>query len=316
MRQPRGASIDRFDACEEPLIASRFEHRVTLELLGCRLEVRCLHEACAAGVRAYFSTAVVARPWTTPDVIVECNWERADRFLFRSRPPEHADTPLPGVRVRAPAQAAAADWPSLDPPIPPMEVHPYANRFIALHAAAVRDRAARAVVLPGERGSGKTTCALRLVNDYGWALMSDENAFIHLRSAVLEPFVRSVGLRERPESGEKRMLPAQEACSRVAFEPAVATLLVFLKRDQGLGVEPLIESLAPAATLRHLLAHHLVVGSSPDEAMVTLVDIARRVSAFRFVYSTYDTLCELPSRVPELLGQAGKELDGTDPFPS
>lgn len=85
-----------------------------LALLGGRILVRFEHERCRDDVLRHFSCSIAA-PGPSPDVIVECDWERADRYLFRARPDELATIPLAGVRVQGRGDRSPRLWLSTQP---------------------------------------------------------------------------------------------------------------------------------------------------------------------------------------------------------
>jgi len=58
---------------------------VALDMLGVRLDVLCDHEACADGVRSYYSALYQPAPTASAEVVVRCSWPVADRYLFRAR---------------------------------------------------------------------------------------------------------------------------------------------------------------------------------------------------------------------------------------
>jgi hypothetical protein len=81
-----------------------------------------------------------------------------------------------------------SDWQSVDPPFPPVDLAPFRDRFVRLHAGAVADEQGRALVILGESGYGKSTLCFRLTADHGYSLLTDEDAFVHRRSRLIEPF--------------------------------------------------------------------------------------------------------------------------------
>jgi hypothetical protein len=166
---------------------------VRLRLLGVRIDVRCAHHECAEEIASFYSASHVTGHSSSPEVIVWCASEHADRYLFRSRPDDEAGTPLAGVSVqtlRSPRQL----WTATLPPIPALASWPFKDRFVALHAAAVRTLDGTCFLIAGDRGSGKTTAALALADRLGAAVLCDETAFVHCRTAVVEPFPHAVGI--------------------------------------------------------------------------------------------------------------------------
>lgn len=306
--------------------SAAYPYRVSLELLGGQLLVRCRYRRCRDGIAEYFSAAVRERPWRTPDVIVDCDWEQAGRYLFRARP-DYRDRVLPGVRVHVAGRLATSDWNSREAPIPPMSVDPFLGRFVGLHAGAVVTPAGSALVYLGDKASGKTTTTVRLVNDYGCALLTDEAAFVHRRTRIVEPFPRSLGVADEydrsvdqpatdaaPLAGEsfrdagaamaagvdreatgrapKVPRPATVVCREVAAEPAPIGCLGFLTPVPEM-TGAVVEPISPTEAVRLMPANQFDVSVSADEGMVTLLTLARRVPAVRCRYGSYQDLLKV-----------------------
>lgn len=271
-------------------------HRLTLCLLGGYVLVRCRYAECRDGIADYFSCAVVERPWRTPDVIVDCTWSAAGRYLFRARPQDHPDPRLQGVRVHVKGVVAAEDWTSRQAPLPPLSVDPFVDRFVALHAGAVTTPDGGALALVGDKGAGKTTTTVDLVNNHRCALITDEATFLHRRTRLVEPFPRSVGVAEHYDraTGQlmKRPRPADEVCANVEQQPVRLDRVAFLQPSSdvsGVSVEPVSASTA----LRLLLANQFDVSATADEGLVTLMHLAKSTDTLIVRYGTYEDLCKV-----------------------
>lgn len=68
-----------------------------------------------------------------------------------------------------------------------------AHQYAIVHAATV-EKSGRAVILPGNPGSGKSTLCAAMVCQ-GWRLLSDEMALISLNDGLLRPFPRPISLK-------------------------------------------------------------------------------------------------------------------------
>lgn len=157
-----------------------------------------------------------------------------------------------------------------------------------------RPRSARpggdGVVLVGDRGSGKSTTALALVKVLpGSELLCDETAFIHCRTALVEPFPHAVGIWR---DGDKIQVPIVELCDRIARGPVEARRLVFLERGHARPDE--VERLPQPRTLRRLLPHHRDAGASIGDSTQTLFDLADRLDS-------WVVRCSDPARLTELV---------------
>jgi len=74
-------------------------------------------------------------------------------------------------------------------------IYEHAHEFLIVHAAVV-ERNGRALVLPAEPGSGKSTLCAALVLE-GWRLLSDEFALIAAPDGRVLSIPRPIGLKER-----------------------------------------------------------------------------------------------------------------------
>jgi hypothetical protein len=281
-----GTEADGAEVGPKPLI--RDEDVVALRLLGVRMDVRCLHRRCGEQIRSYFSASAAELETASPEVVVWCEWEAADRHIYRSRPAELEGVPLGGVFVQT-LRSGRRRWTSVLPPVPALASWPFKDRFIALHAAAIRTSRGDGVILAGDRGSGKTTTVLALARMLpGVEVLCDETAFIHCRTAVLEPFPHAVGVWR---DGQKVQVPITALCDQIAGGPVEARRIVFLERGHGGPDE--VERLSPSRTLRLLLPHHRDAGASLGDSTQTLLDLADRLDAWIVRCSDLTRLTEL-----------------------
>jgi hypothetical protein len=281
-----GAPVDGAERSPEPPSSDR--HVVSLQLLGVRLDVRCRHQQCGEQLRSYFSASEVEAGLASPEVVVWCGRKAAGRHLYRSRPEELEGVPLDGVSVQT-LRSGRQQWTSVLPPLPALASWPFKDRFIALHAAAIRIPRGEGVILAGDRGSGKSTTVLALARTMAGAeVLCDETAFIHCRSAVVEPFPHAVGVWQ---NGKKVQVPITELCDRIARGPVEARRLIFLERGH-VGSDE-VERLTPASTLRRLLPHHRDAGASLGDSTQTLLDLADRLDSWAVRSSDPTRLTEL-----------------------
>jgi hypothetical protein len=264
-------------------VANADEHVVSLSLLGVRVDVRCVHQACADGIAGYFSAVHEPAPIASPEAIVWCSWPSAERYLFRAREDSTDGEPLDGVEVQT-LDRPRGPWTSSQQPLPPLVDLPFRDRFVALHAAVLRPSNGGGLLVAGERGAGKTTAALSMANEHGAQLLADETAFVHCRTRTVEPFPHAVGVWRE---GRKSQIPVTDVCRSVSREPVELSQLVFLTRRSGPAA---VEDLQPEETLRHLLPHHRHGGADAGSAMATLFRLAADVKASIVSYSDYRDL--------------------------
>jgi hypothetical protein len=264
---------------------------VRLRLLGVRIDVRCAYQECAEEIASFYSASHVTEQSSSPEVIVWCESEHADRYLFRSRPDDEAGTPLAGVFVQT-LRSPRQPWTATLPPIPALASWPFKDRFVALHAAAVRAQDGTCFLIAGDRGSGKTTAALSLADRLGVAVLCDETAFVHCRTAVVEPFPHAVGIWR---DDRKVRVPITEVCPTIGSDPALISHLVFLQRREGQAAR--VSRLPKARALRFLLDQHRDGGAPIGDAIQTVMHLADQCEASLIDYSAteelVDALCGL-----------------------
>jgi len=269
-----------------------YPNHLTLDLLGHSILVRCCHKECLDGIQDYFS-ASVADPWCTPDIVVDCDLENADRYLFRTRPSDSSG-PLEGVKVHSAGNLAKADWDFLNPPLPPFWIEPFRNRFVAIHSAAVAF-GPHCVLIVGNRGAGKTTISTDLVNRFDGQLLTDETAVLHRRTSIVEPFPRAMGIVNT--NGLKEMRPCTQVCRTIASNAALATHIVFLERVSKAPSGPC--RLEGAQCFERLLEHQLDVGSSRIEATVTMAKLAHHSKSLLIGHDSFSELQSATETVKE-----------------
>jgi HprK-related kinase A len=129
-----------------------------------------LHERAAfADFHVTIARPASLRRWFRPQI----------RFLFDGRTPFK---PLPAAHA-FPILEWGLNW----------CVSSHANQYLIFHAA-VAAKAGRAVILPGEPGTGKSTLCAALVTR-GWRLLSDELTLISLDDACVTPVPRPISLK-------------------------------------------------------------------------------------------------------------------------
>lgn len=259
---------------------------VSLSLLGVRVDVRCTHAACAAGIRAFYSASTVPGALSSPEVVIWCNWEGPGRYLFRSRPDDCAGVPLEGVFVQT-LRSAREPWTWTLPPVPPLASWPFRDRFAALHAAMVRTATGEGVLIAGDRESGKSTTALLASERLGAHVLCDETALIHCRTTLVEPFPHSVGVWR---NGRKVQTPITDVCTRIAREAAPINRMLFLKPGASASR---VSRRSRSDALRELLPHHREAGASIGDAMQTLLHLAARTESWSIEYADHHELVDL-----------------------
>lgn len=275
-----------------------FPYEITLRMLGCNIKVICSFEECVVGIRDYFSPLIISQSLSSPDVILACNWEKASRYLFRSR--ERTDEKiLDGVFYLSPETGKLCNWDFYSPPIPPFSMFPVKGRFVGLHASAI-ERDNTAILFVGAKGSGKSTTAVNMTSlDKDIGLITDETALIHVRTNIIDPFPRSVHLwEERAGILEKVSIPADEICGNIRLKPSFVKRIIILDPLEGTSmVKYGLTDISPVEGAQHLMKHHLDTSTNYHESVSTLMNLSVTVPMQKFSYKTFAELSELSKTI-------------------
>ncbi len=262
---------------------------IYLEFLGAVILIRCLHKECAQGIKKHFS-AFISENWRSPDVIIKCDLTTAERKLFRAI---DIDNALESINMTLSNGKEVTEWPYSSPLIPPYYLPPFKDRFVGLHAAAVQKQEGGALIIAGDRGSGKTTVSLHLTNEHSDILfLTDETVHIHKRSIAIEPFPIAIHRCAFSEDGiqqHKYAVEIHEACNNIAVAPTHIQHILFLDKNSSCGKSTL-QKIQPAEIFKCLLEHHVDLGCNKDEALNTLFYIASKIPASKFTYCDYSDL--------------------------
>jgi hypothetical protein len=189
-----------------------------------------------------------------------------------------------------------------------------------LHAAVV-EQGGRALIMPGQPGSGKSTLCAALLGE-GWRLLSDEFALLSPADGLLTPLPRPVSIknaaidliRERiphaligpiatdTAKGTVAPLKAPEDSVRRADERTMPAWLVFPEYDSGTSETVL----APLSKGRSLLAaaessfNYNMLGVTGFETVADLVD---RCECYTLTYH------DLDDALRRLTGLTGRSPD-------
>lgn len=120
----------------------------------------------------------------------------------------HADGLLHGSSLDLPLALPSLEW-TIN-----YLIATAAHRYVMLHAAVV-ERNGRALILPGNPGSGKSTLCAALLGR-GWRLLSDEFALLRPEDGLLQPMPRLVSLKNQSIDIIRQAVPG------LRFGPAVS----------------------------------------------------------------------------------------------
>lgn len=273
---------------------------IWFRVLGVTLEVCCVHERCYSELLEFMGSMVLsAKARCTPDWRLHISLEAFDRYLHRERPAEFEGTPLDGVKYARPGEPTYVDWTSRLPPLVPFHHSANQGRFVGLHAACLNIEGLGCIVLPGDRGAGKTTISTLLCRDHYAALLTDESTFLHRRTKIVEPLALAMGIHTLGPDHSKDLVAAHRVCGSLALTPApVASICLLARSDDGSSVSKVSE----AEALRSLIRHQLDVGCSWGEAIATLAPLCTEVPAYRIAWAKFE---DIPGLVDKLIAAIG-----------
>lgn len=253
-------------------------------VLGCEVTLKFRDIQCATEAAEQFNPLLIP-PWRSPDLIIECDWPHMRRDFIRSR--TSGQTELPGVRIFSEEYPHGASWSSPLPPFPPVNLVPFRDRFVRLHAACVVNPEGEGIAIMGESGLGKTTIAFQLVHRHGYTLITDEDLFLYRRSLVAEPFPAGSHpwqtLRRRPNGIGREMWTGV-----IAEGPARLRNAVVLDASHSSQAAP--RQVSEQECFRAMLAARRPSGSQDQEDIATAALAARSLRTVRVRGGDYQAL--------------------------
>jgi hypothetical protein len=264
--------------------------QVHMHVLNCNLLVRCKFSTCLDRIKQVFSFYIVEGD-RSPDYIIDCDWKDCEDELFVFRSSDYLP-PMKGVRVHPFGSISNNDWGYPQAPLPPLSIGPLNDQFVGLHSAVVKTPGGKGLLIIGESGSGKTSTALELATNYQCSLLSDEFAFIHKRTALVESFAIPIGII-KPGS-EKIYYQAETLVTNLCRDAILITHAVLLERRNDAEVS--FERIDAYGTLKLFLNNHQDFQCNIDECILTLMGLAGKISAAKFNYSKYEELIQGCSR--------------------
>lgn len=245
---------------------------------------------CLGGIADYFSASITTEKENI-DIIIYCSLNSASKYLFRTSPHK----PIEGVFYQT-RNGYIKKWDELSPPIPPFTKLPFKQRFTGLHASAVKLNN-KTYLFIGAKGSGKTTISMKLSNDFKASFLTDETVFIINRSTLVEPFPRMILPRVK-KNGEitKKKVLARDGVEKILDNQTPIDFIYFLNKLPYDGIS-YTQKLSKTKGIKLLLENYLYAGSDLNEAISTLIQIAKNIPMYQFNYSSYNDLMEFTNEI-------------------
>lgn len=262
-----------------------FTYILDLKILGVFIQIRAKFNKFIEGVRDYYSSSVIIEPWSSPDIVIYCEWTESSPFLYRARP-INTGTVLEGIFIQEAGEEPYA-WASLNPPLPPMETNIFRNKFIGLHSAVVSWKNGLCALLIGHRESGKSTLSYELAKNNKAYFLSDENALIHCRTKLVEPFARPLHIWSKQADGKlsKSPIPITEVKGINLGSECLVTHLVFLNKIDESSVN--VTSMSEYEAFKKLIPHNLDFGSETEESLISLMHLVKNTECIELTYAGF-----------------------------
>ena len=151
-----------------------------------------------------------------------------------------------------------------------------ARRRVFVHAGVVGWRG-RAILLPGQSFSGKTTLVTELVRA-GATYYSDEYAVLDARG-LAHPYPRPLSVRVAEKPGAVKKMRAEELGGQAGVKPLPVGAVVMSHYKSGARWRPVRLTAGQGAL--SLLAHTVSARRQPDKALVSLGRVMERAVAFK-----------------------------------
>ena len=136
----------------------------------------------------------------------------------------------------------------------------------------------RAIVIPGESLSGKTTLVTALMQA-GAAYYSDEYAVFDRRGRV-HPYLRPLSIR-RGNNGKSKRYPVEAFGGIPGEKPLPVGLIVFTEYQEGRKWRPRV--LSPGKAALELLTHTVPARTRPKSALATIRQVVSEATAVKGV---------------------------------
>lgn len=169
-----------------------------------------------------------------------------------------------------------------------------ARRRVFVHAGVVGWRG-RAILMPGQSFSGKTTLVAELVRA-GAVYYSDEYAVLDERGRV-HPYPRPLAVRSEESPGLREKVRAESLGGRAGVKPLPVGLVVVSKFEPQARWRPVRLSAGRGALA--LLEHTVSARRRPDKALAALGGVMQTAVAFK---SPRGEARETAARILEMLG--------------
>jgi hypothetical protein len=150
-------------------------------------------------IKIHYSGQIEQHPALFPDFRVCLSAPRSHRRWLRPQVLFRLDGNLPFKPLPRSQAFALFEW-GLN-----YAIAQHAHHYLMLHAAVV-EKGGRAIIMPGQPGSGKSTVCAALLGE-GWRLLSDEFALLSPENGLLTPLPRPVSIKNAAIDLIRRRMP-------------------------------------------------------------------------------------------------------------
>jgi len=170
------------------------------------------------------------------------------------------------------------------------------------HQIGLAKRVKLGVIILGNKGAGKTTTILKLMETGSFSFMGDETTHIIKRTPIIHAFPKVINLISQPTDGGERIknwVRPEKLFNDIFKDFCRASFLFFLGKAKQNSVR--IEKLSTNKAIENLLQHHVDVGSSFDEAINTIILMAIKCDSYLIHHNGFSSLDEVALEIQDIV---------------
>jgi hypothetical protein len=169
--------------------------------------------------------------------------------------------------------------------LPPFSLPPLKSRFRIAHCAALSPpKGSGAVLILGASGAGKTTLALRMLQE-GWRFLSDDMTPLSSDGRFAFRYLRPMNVRANTLDLFPRIIPAVHACG-LEVQPMAGTTFMVHATDLGFQIGPM--RTAVKCWVRLHSSGEIRVGAKTHQLRTLLIDRSDAVGTIAAIRQVMD----------------------------